>query len=74
MSEVTTAVKGWVLNYNGKPYNVQHFTKHAAIERFLEQHVNAEDGEEVELELDGEKYHCEARVETTWEIMTKDWE
>lgn len=74
VSATNVEVKPWVITYEGKTYNVSHYTKHAAIERFLEQRVSAEDGDEIELELDGQKYHCEARVEVTWEIMKKDWE
>lgn len=69
MSDVTVATKSWVITYKGKKYNVQHFTQRTAIERFLNQYVNVEDGDAVELELDGQKYLCEAKVETNWDIM-----
>lgn len=77
MREVTVeANKPWVITYKGKQHTLApHFTKRAAIERFLMQRfLGAEDGHEVELELDGQLYICEACVETTWEITTKDWE
>lgn len=74
VTATNAAIKPFVITFDEQTHNVTHFSKHEAIERFLEQNVDALDGDEVELEVDGQKYHCEARVEVTWEIMKKDWE